>query len=402
MNVLTEEVVATIKDAARKLTGPKRRAFEAQVALDYLCGDARLAESVFGWSRRTVTLGLHELRTGITCLDNFAARGNRKTEETMPELEQDIRSLAEPQSQQDPKFQSPFQYTRMTAKAMRQALIDQKEWQDDELPCENTIGAIMNRLGYRLRRVQKRKPQKKVRETDAIFANVEQENRASDERDDSWRISIDTKAAVDVGDYSRGGQARAAKAPQAADHDMGVKQKLIPFGILEVLSGLVTIIFGTSRQTSDFIADCLQDWWDSNKERLGHIRQLVIDLDNGPEHSSFRTQFLKRMVEFADRNNVEIVLVWYPPYHSKYNPIERCWGILENHWNGTLLGTVDTVMHWAATMTWKGIRPVVRLLDQVYKTGVRIAKKAFQAIEARLHRHESLPKYCLRIQPQPG
>lgn len=402
MDVLTEEVVATIKDGARKLTGTKRRAFEAQVALDYLCGDARLAESVFGWSRRTVVLGLHELRTGITCLDNFAGRGNQKTEAKMPELEQDIRSLAEPKSQQDPKFQSPFQYTRMTAKAMRRALIDEEGWQDDELPCENTIGVIMNRLGYRLRRVQKRKPQKKIRETDAIFENVEKENRASDERDDSLRISIDTKAVVDVGEYSRGGHARAVEAPQAADHDMGVKQKLIPFGILEVLSGLVTIIFGTSRQTSDFIADSLQGWWDSSKERFGHIRQLVIDLDNGPENSSFRTQFMKRMVEFADRNNLAIVLVWYPPYHSKYNPIERCWGILENHWNGTLLDTVDTVLHWAATMTWKGIRPVVRLLDQLYEKGIRIAKKAFQAIEARLQRHQFLPKYCVRIQPQSG
>lgn len=402
MNVLTEEMVATIKDAAKKLTGPKRRAFEAQVALDYLCGDARLAESVFGWSRHTVTLGLHEQRTGITCLDNFAGRGNRKSEEKMPELEQDIRSLAEPNSQQDPKFQSPFQYTRMTAKAMRRALIDEKGWQDDKLPSENTIGAIMNRLGYRLRRVQKRKPQKKVRETDAIFENVAKENCASDERDDSLRISIDTKAVVDIGDYSRGGQARAAKAPQAADHDMGVKQKLIPFGILEVLSGLLTITFGTSRLTSDFIADALQNWWDSGKERHGHIRQLVIDLDNGPENSSFRTQFMKRMVEFADRNDLEIVLVWYPPYHSKYNPIERCWGILENHWNGSLLDSVDTVLHWAATMTWKGTRPVVHLLDRLYEKGIRIAKKAFRAIQDRLQRHQSLPKYCVRIQPQMG
>ena len=66
----------------------------------------------------------------------------------------------------------------------------------------------------------------------------------------------------------------------------------------------------------------------------------------GPQNSSFRTQFMKRMVEFADRNNLEIVLVYYPPYHSKYNPIERCWGILEEYWNGTLLNTVDTALQW--------------------------------------------------------
>ena len=402
MGMLTEEIIATIKDAAQKLTGAKRRAFEAQATLDYLGGDARLAETVFGWSRQTVKRGLKELWRGITRADNFSARGNKKTEEKLPKLEEDIRSLAEPQSQADPKFQSPFQYTRMTAKAMRQALLDQKGWADAELPCENTIANIMNRLDYRLRRVQKAKPIKKVRETDAIFANVERENQASDERADSLRISIDSKAKLDVGEFSRGGEARGAAATQAWDHDMQPKEKLVPFGILEVLAGALTIIYGTSHETSDFIADCLQEWWDGRKELYGPIRQLVIDLDNGPSNSSFRTQFIKRMVDFADRNNLEIVLVYYPPYHSKYNPIERCWGILETHWNGTLLDSIDTVLGWTRTMTWKALRPMVSLLNKTYAKGVKIVKKAFQAIDERLERHETLPKYSVRIKPQGG
>jgi hypothetical protein len=396
---LSEQHVATIKDAAGKLTGVKRRAFQAQVALDYLEGSARRAERVFGWGRDTVELGLNELRTGIVCLGNFSDRGNKKTEEKLLELEQDIRTLAEPQSQQDPKFQSPFLYTRMTAKAMRKALIEQKGWTDEELPHENTIGAILNRLGYKLRRVQKAKPLKKVRQTDAIFENVERENRASDEREDSLRISIDTKAKVDLGEFSRRGVFRGEKATKALDHDTQTKEKLVPFGILDVLGGLLTIIFGTSRETSDFIADCLQQWWDTNRERYAHIRQLVINLDNGPENSSFRTQFMNRMVEFADRNGLEIVLVYYPPYHSKYNPIERCWGILENHWNGTLLDSVTTVMNWAGTMTWKGIQPVIHLLETTYEKGVRLVKKAFQKIAQRLQRDETLPKYFVRISP---
>lgn len=399
MEKLTEQQIETFKDAARKLTGHKRRAFQAQVALDYLDGSARRAETVFGWCRDTVTLGLHELRTGIRCLDDFGARGRQKSEEVISKLEEDIRALADPQSQADPKFQSPFQYTRITAKAMRQALIDEKGWKDEELPCEKTIGNILNRLGYRLRRVQKRKPVKRVRETDAIFENVERENQASDEREDSLRISIDTKAKVNVGEFSRGGEARGEEATQALDHDMNPDGKLVPFGILDVLGGLLTILFGTSRETSDFIADCLQQWWDDNQDRYSHIRQLVINLDNGPENSSFRTQFMKRMVEFADRNNLEIVLVYYPPYHSKYNPIERCWGILELHWNGTLLDSKETVLQWARTMTWKALRPVVKLMDKVYETGVRLTKKAFQEIEKRLDRHDELPKYDVRIQP---
>lgn len=400
MNELTDQHVATLKDAASKLTGAKRRAFQANVALDYLDGRARKAERIFGWSRRTVQLGLHELRTGIVCLDNTSARGNRKTEEKLPKLEEDIRSLAQPQSQQDPKFQSPFQYTRMTAKAMRQALIEQKGWKSEDLPCEKTIGNILNRLGFRLRRVQKAKPVKKVRETDAIFENVRRENRASDEREDSLRISVDTKDKVKVGDLSRGGRSRGAEATKAKDHDMEYEEKLVPFGILDVLGNVLWIIFGTSRETSDFIADCLQQWWDANQSQYAHVKQLVINLDNGPNNSSVRTQFMKRMVEFADRNNLEIVLVYYPPYHSKYNPIERCWGILEAHWSGTLLNSRTTVLGWARTMTWNGIHPVVELLDRIYEKGVKITKKLFRPIAERLQRNQEIPKYSVRIEPQ--
>src|SRR5208283_5118692 len=164
--------------------------------VDYLDGSIWKAERVFGWSHDTVALGLNELRTGITCQGNFSARGNHKTETKSPELEADIRALADPESQADPKFQSPFLYTRITAKGMRQALIDQKGWTDEELPHVNTIGVILNRLGYKLRRVQKSKPLKKIPETDAIFENVRQENQTADDSPDVVRISMDAKAKV--------------------------------------------------------------------------------------------------------------------------------------------------------------------------------------------------------------
>jgi len=400
MTTLSKQHIATIKDAATKLTGPKRREFQAKVTVDYLDSRPRLAERTFGWARKTVALGLHELRTGITCVDNFKARGNKKTEEKNKQLETDICSLAEPESQIDPKFQTPFKYTRITAKAMRAALITKMGWKDENLPCEKTIGNILNRLGYRLRRVQKAKPIKKIKETDAIFDNLDKVNKESDMREDSLRVSIDTKAKVDLCDSSRGGTSRCQKAVQADDHDMGVKPKLVPFGILDVMTGLLTIIFGTSFETSDFIVDCLEQWWNSNKERYSHIKQLVINLDNGPQNSSCRTQFMKRMVEFANKNNLEIVLAYYPPYHSKYNPIERSWGILENHWSGTLLNSTEVTLEWAKTMTWKGLNPVVHLLESVYQKGVRVSKKIFKATADRIDRCLLLPKYYMTIQPQ--
>ena len=273
MPPLPEQYIRTIKGAAKKLTGSKRRAFQAEVALDYLAGSARKAEKVFGWDRKTVQLGLHELRTGIVCVDNFKSRGNKKSEDKDEQLKADICSLAEPESQTDPKFQTTFKYTRLTAKAMRTALITEKGWKDQDLPCEKTIGNILNRLGYRLRRVQKSKPIKKIKETDAIFENIKKVNQESDQREDSLRISIDTKAKVDWCDSSRGGTSRCQKAVQAEDHDMGIKPKLVPFGILDVVAGGFTILFGTSSETSDFIVDCLEQWWQTNPAHYSHIKQ---------------------------------------------------------------------------------------------------------------------------------
>lgn len=145
---------------------------------------------------------------------------------------------------------------------------------------------------------------------------------------------MDTKAKVKIGDFSRGGVSRGQTAVQALDHDMKVAQKLVPVGILEPKCDALTIYFSTSNETSDLRVDCLEPWWENNQRRHAVVEELVIELDGGPHVHSHRTQFIKRMVEFVDQTGLSVRLVYYPPYHSKYNPIERCWGVLENHWNG--------------------------------------------------------------------
>ncbi len=189
---------------------------------------------------------------------------------------------------------------------------------------------------------------------------------------------------------------------RAADHDMHHDAVLAPAGILEVDGDQLNVVFGTSRDTSDFVADALELWWANRQAAHPGARRLLINLDNGPAIASSRTQFMKRLVEFSDRHQLILELAYYPPYHSKYNPIERCWGILENHWNGSLLNTVNTALQWAKTMTWRGVAPIVHLLDRVYETGVRLPPRAFRPIAARLERSESLPKWSLVIHPESG
>jgi hypothetical protein len=160
---------------------------------------------------------------------------------------------------------------------------------------------------------------------------------------------MDCKATVKLGEMSRGGQTRGDD--QAADHDLDSWGNYIPCGLLDEDLGQLYITFGSSFKTSDFIVDTLTHWWRrQSSDSRAAIECLQIKIDNGPESSGVRTQFLKRMVAFVDQIGIPVQLLYYPPYHSKYNPIERCWGILELHWNGTRLTDVETMLGWAKTM----------------------------------------------------
>jgi len=227
---------------------------------------------------------------------------------------------------------------------------------------------------------------------------VEKLNSKADKDPRTLRISIDTKAKVSICDSSRGGVSRGKEGVKAADHDMGRKERLVPFGILEVQSSQLTTVVGNSVETSDFIVDALQIWWENRKERYSNIVRLLINLDNGPSLASHRTQFLKRLIEFSDENGLKIHLVYYPPYHSKYNPIERCWGILEMHWNGTLLDSVNTALEWIKTMTWKGINPIVHFHDRTYEKGIKLTKTQMKKYSENIKKSKTLPKWDLVIE----
>jgi Rhodopirellula transposase DDE domain len=159
---------------------------------------------------------------------------------------------------------------------------------------------------------------------------------------------------------SRGGLTRGDN--QACDHDLGLHEKYIPCGIVDEASGQWPITFGSSYKTSDCIMDALEAWWAAwdETEQVARAR-LQIKMAKGPESSGRRTQFWQRMVAFCEVIGKPIQLVYYPPYHSKYNPIERGWGILELPWNGTKLVDVETMLAWAKSMTWKGLHPSITL-----------------------------------------
>jgi hypothetical protein len=245
--------------------------------------------------------------------------------------------------------------------------------------------------------------QKKIKQTDAIFAKLKVVNTAADEGATVLRLSWDAKTAVKIGDFARGGKNRLER--KGADHDFKPQALLNPFGILLPQWGDLTLYFATSSITSDFIVDTLERWWREKRKRFPCVDTLVINQDNGPEIHSRRTQFLKRMVEFAWSHALLIRLAYYPPYHSKYNAIEHCWGVLENHWNGELLDEIEAVLGFARTMTWNGKNPEVELVSAAYPKGVRLSPAEMKVVEGCVARDPDLGKWFLDIdgrKPQLG
>jgi transposase len=224
-------------------------------------------------------------------------------------------------------------------------------------------------------------------------------NQAADAADDVLRLSMDAKATVKIGPFARGGKTRAQGA--AVDHDFHPTATLTPVGILLPAWDELFVYGVTSKVTSDCLVDRLVQWWEAVRERFAHITTLVINVDNGPENHSRRTQFMQRIVDFVQQYRITVRLAYYPPYHSKYNPIERCWGILENHWNGSLLDSIDAALRFAATMTWKGTHPLVELVTTTYQTGVTLTKEAMAAVEAQITRLPGLEKWFVDIVPSP-
>jgi hypothetical protein len=287
-------------------------------------------------------------------------------------------------------------YVKITAKRIKSDLISEKSYKTADFSI-GTINNVLNRLGYTLKKVRKTLPLKRIEQTDDIFNNVSFHRKKKSIG--TLKLSIDVKDKVRVGELSRKGYHRNKTDVCALDKDQHWDETLVPFGILDIESAKTTVILGNSNETSDFIVDGLEKWYELEKENLQLIHTLEIYSDNGPAVHSNRTQFINRMMEFSCITNLNIHLIYYPPYHSKYNPIERVWAAVEQYWNGTILSSVDKVVNTIQNVKWKNVNLKAIFMNKEYQKGITLSDKEMKEREAFLVRNPELEKWDVWIKP---
>lgn len=331
------------------------------------------------------------VKNSLSITSNKSNCGRRKTIEKYRNLIQDINDIMKDYSYTDPHFETEQLYTDLSLNGILNKLVE--KGYEENFICITTLSTILNQLGYNLRKVNRTKPLKKIKETDVIFDNVKKKKEEALSNKNAALISIDTKEKVLIGPYSRKGKTRVTI--NACDHEL-TNKCLIPFGILDIKNNQTYFYNFKNKPTSLAIVDCIEDYIRQNRQ----YENIIILLDNGPDNSGVRTAFLKGLVDVSNKYKITIELVYYPPYHSKYNPIERIWARLEKMWNGYLLTSENLCNKIMEQLTWKDIKAKVKFITKEYEKGVTYSKNEMKKYEGiNIIRNEILKKWSIIITP---
>lgn len=326
-------------------------------------------------------------------------RGRKKAEDKDHKLIDRIKQIVYKYENTDSHFKTEKLYIDLNPKTLRLELINTfDEYTDNNCPCENTLKRIIKDLGYKLRRVTKSLVIEKIPETDAIFENVFETIKAVEHSNDTVvAISIDDKNAKKIGLLSDNGKSYIER--KALDHDTIYNCSVKPFGILDMKTNETFVYCTTSNSTAQYKVDCIEKYVQYKLEKI-NLKKLVIFLDNGPENSSRRKLWIKCLYELSIKYDIVIELVYYPPYHSKYNKIERYWARLQMSWSGLIIDTLDKLITTIKRVTWKDINTKAYLNTEEYQKGIEVSKKEFNKIEKNyISREKGIEKWSLVITP---
>lgn len=350
---------------------------------------------IFHLSRKTIKKAICLFKKEVKYKLDIETRGRKSLSEKYPTLKEDITKIVENHCSTDPRFKNEKQYVKLTIQEIISKLIETGKYTEKSFK-KSSIANLLNKMGYNLKKVKKTKPLKKIEETDLIFENVQNKKEKALKEETTALISIDTKDKVLLGPFSRKGKNRIQI--EAVDHEL-TNDCLIPFGILDLKTNIPYFFNFTNKPTSLDLVDCIEEFFVEQYVN-STTNKLAILLDNGPDNSGVRTIFLKGLIEISKKYNIEIELIYYPPYHSKYNPVERLWARLENIWNGYLLETKEICLSFMKNLTWKNVLSVTKLKEVKYEKGLTVSKQEMNKLENDyITRTEGIKKWSVIITP---
>lgn len=325
-------------------------------------------------------------------------RGRKKVEDKFPKIKNQIKDILKNYEYTDSHFKTETLFVDLSLQNLRNELIQRYSYTEETCPCKSTLLKLLNDLGYKIQKVKKTKVLNKVPETDKIFENVNETKQfIPKSSDDVVVISIDDKNRKKIGNISDNGYSWFNR--QALDHDTNFNYTIVPFGILDLKTNETFVYCNKGSSTANFKVDCIDNYLMKKKETF-NIKRLIIFLDNGPENSSRRTLWIKCLIDLSKKYNISIELVYYPPYHSKYNPIERYWARLQLSWNGLIINTIDKLIETINKVNWKGVYTQATLINKEYKKGIGIDKTDIKILERKhVYREEGIEKWSLVITP---
>lgn len=324
-------------------------------------------------------------------------RGRKLITDKFPNLKKDIESVIEKYKNVDPHFKTERLYVTISPKTVIEELIVNYNY-PKKFACYNTIRNILNSMGYKLRRISKSKVLDKIPETDKIFENVNNAMESALETgDDIAAVSIDDKAIKKVGDISDNG--KSMLKVEALDHDTTFSYSMKPFGIFDLKTNETFVSCTPYTSTAEFKVKCLENYI-IEKNKKTKLKKLIIFLDNGPENSGRRKLWLKLLTELSIKYNLIIELVYYPPYHSKYNKIERFWARLQMFWNKIIIDTTDKLLECLNKVTWKNIVCVGNIDWTHFQKGIEITDYHMDKfVNPHIIRESGLEKWSIVITP---
>lgn len=327
----------------------------------------------------------------------FEFRGRKSIIDIFPNLYKDIELVIEKYKNVDSHFKTERLYVDISAQTVIDELITNYGY-SQKFACYNTIRNILNNMGYKLKRITKTKVLDKIPETDAIFENVNNAMESALETgEDTGVASIDDKATKKIGQISDNGKSRLN--PEALDHDTTFECSMKPFGILDLKTNETFVTCTPYASTAEFKVKCLEKYILEKNKKI-KLKKLILFLDNGPENSGRRKLWLKLLTELSKKYNLVIELVYYPPYHSKYNKIERFWARLQMFWNGIIINSVDKLLECLNKVTWKNIKCVGKIDWTHFQKGIEVSDYYMDRfVNPNIIREEGIEKWSIIITP---